>query len=477
MGPSPGHRLRRGTYIGYGIGSVGTGIFTTVPGLLLLTFMVRQLAVPPALAGLIILAPRLWDMMTDPLAGSLSDRTRTRIGPRRPWLLAGALTLPFAFALLFRVPTLSGTQAAIYVLVVYLFGATAFTVFQVPYVALPAEMTEDYDERTTILAYRIAFLTVGILVAGVAAPQLLGAGGGGRAGYALMGQVIGAVLLVVLLGAFIGTRRIPLVEPTVSTAPFREQLRAAAQNRPFFWLLGCFMVQALGIGAMLAGVDFFAAYVLEDADQTAILFAFLVAPALITMPLWAWIGHRLGKKAGYTICIVLFSGGGFALLAASPDRLLFTYVVVFLMGTAYAGTQMFPLAMLPDTIAADTHRTGLRRAGAYTGVWTAGEKAGFAIGPACLAGVLAVTGFVETEGGAIVEQPEAALTGIVAGFALLPAIVVLASLLLLRHYDLDEDAVRAFAEAPAASAPIAPTVTAGDPPASTLPPDDPPERT
>jgi glycoside/pentoside/hexuronide:cation symporter, GPH family len=469
MSSAPGG-LGRGTYVGYGIGSVGTGIFTTVPGLLLLTFMVRHLAVPPALAGVIILAPRLWDMLTDPLAGSLSDRTRTPIGPRRPWLLAGALTLPIAFAALFRVPELSGTEAAMYVLVVYLFGATAFTVFQVPYVALPAEMTEDYDERTTILAYRIAFLTVGILVAGAGAPQLLNVGGGGRDGYALMGTVIGAVLFVVLLGAFFGTRRIPLVEPVRSTAPFREQLRAAGQNRPFFWLLACFVVQALGIGAMLAGVDFFAAYVLEDADQTAILFACLVAPALVTMPLWAWVGHRFGKKTGFTACILLFSAGGFALLAANPDRLLYVYVVVFLMGTAYAGTQMFPLAMLPDTIAADTHRTGLRRAGSYTGVWTAGEKAGFAVGPFVLASLLAVTGFVETEGGAIVDQPPAALTGIVVGFAVVPALVVLASLLLLRHYDLDESAVRAFATSAASTSATAPPLAAGDPAANPLVP-------
>jgi glycoside/pentoside/hexuronide:cation symporter, GPH family len=482
---TPEGRLGRGTYLGYGVGSVGTGIFTTVPGLLLLTFMVRQLAVPPAIAGLVILAPRLWDMVTDPLAGSLSDRTRTRMGPRRPWLLAGSLTLPVAFVLLFRVPELSGTSAAMYVLVVYLFGATAFTVFQVPYVALPAEMTEDYDERTTILAYRIAFLTVGILIAGAAAPQVLSAGGGGRAGYALMGLVIGVVLLVVLFGAFVGTRRIPLVEPTRATAPFREQLRAAAENRPFFWLLGCFVIQALGVGAMLAGVDFFAAYVLEDAEQTAILFACLVAPALVTMPLWAWVGHRFGKKTGFTVCILLFGAGGFSLLAASPDRLLFVYVVVFLMGTAYAGTQMFPLAMLPDTIAADTHRTGLRRAGSYTGVWTAGEKAGFAVGPAVLATLLAVTGFVETEGGAIVDQPPGAITGIIIGFAVVPAVVVLASLLLLRHYDLDEAAVRSFADAApgrpdatdgarpddeppvdtttVARTPVAPPLAAGDP--------------
>jgi glycoside/pentoside/hexuronide:cation symporter, GPH family len=472
-----GDRLGRGTYVGYGIGSVGTGIFSTVPGLLLLTFMVRQLAVPPALAGFVILAPRLWDMVTDPIAGSLSDRTRTRIGPRRPWLLAGSLTLPVAFALLFRVPELSGPQAAVYVLVVYLFGATAFTVFQVPYVALPAEMTDDYDERTTILAYRIAFLTVGILIAGAAAPQVLRLGGGGRDGYALMGLSIGAVLFVVLFVAFVGTRRIPLVDPGRATATFREQLRAARQNGPFFWLLSAFVIQALGVGAMLAGVDFFAAYVLEDADQTAILFACLVAPALVTMPLWAWVGHRWGKRTGYTICIVLFGVGGFALLAASPDRLLYVYVVVFLMGCGYAGTQMFPLAMLPDTIAADTHRTGMRRAGAYTGVWTAGEKAGFAIGPAVLASLLAVTGFVETEGGAIVDQPPSALTGIVIGFAIVPAVVVLGSLLLLRRYDLDEATVRSFAGADgvvevarAEALPVAPPLTAGDPAGKPHPP-------
>jgi len=88
---APHRSLSTGTYVGYAAGSVGTGIFTTVPGLLLLTFMIRQLQVPAALAGLVILVPRLWDVVTDPFVGSLSDRTRTRWGPRRPWLLAGAL--------------------------------------------------------------------------------------------------------------------------------------------------------------------------------------------------------------------------------------------------------------------------------------------------------------------------------------------------------------------------------------------------
>jgi glycoside/pentoside/hexuronide:cation symporter, GPH family len=429
------------TYAGYAVGSVGTGVFSTVPGLLLLTFMVRQLQVPAAIAGLVILVPRLWDVVTDPLAGSLSDRTRTRWGARRPWLLAGAATMPIAFALLFRVPEASGTEAALYVLAIYLVGTTTYTIFQVPYVSMLAEMTEDYHERTTIMSWRIALLTVGIFVGGAAAPEVVAAGGSGRQGYALMGIVIGAVLFLALIGTFLGTRRVPIVTPQPATAPFRDQLRAAAANRPFFRLLACFLIQALGIGAMLAGVDFFAAYVLEDESQTTFLFAFLVGPALITMPLWVWVGHRFGKLTGYVACSVIFAVGAVSLLSASPDRLWLVYLQVFVMGCAYAGTQLFPFAMLPDTISADTARTGLRRAGAYSGVWTAGEKAGLAVGPALFAAVLAVTGFIETESGAIVDQPASALTGLTLGFTVLPAALILLGLAFVRGYDLDEDAI------------------------------------
>lgn len=431
-------RLGVGTYAGYGMGSVATGIFTTLPGLLLLAFMVRHLAVPPALAGLVIFLPRFWDVITDPLVGTLSDRTRTRLGARRPWLAAGTVLLPLAFIFLFRVTELSGTQAAVYVLCVYILGTTAFTIFQVPYVALPAEMTEDYDERTTIMAWRIALLAVGILVAGGAAPQIVTAAGGGREGFAAMGLVIGAVIFLACAAAFFGTRRIPVVAPVRSTAGLREQWRAALENKPFFWLLGAFLVQALGVGCMLAAVDFFSAYRLGDPGLTSYLFACLILPSLLTMPLWARVGHRWGKKTGYIACTVIYALSGLSLAAASPERLWLVYVQVFAMGTAYAGTQMFPLAMLPDTISADTARTGLRRAGAFTGVWTAGEKIGLALGPAVFAAVLAATGFAEGTDGRLVEQSAPALTGILIGFAVLPAVFLFASIALIRRYQLDE---------------------------------------
>ncbi|MFP5307899.1 MAG: MFS transporter [Gammaproteobacteria bacterium] len=432
-----GARLGVATYFGYGLGSVATGIFTTLPGLLLLAFMVRHLAMPPALAGLVIFLPRFWDVFVDPVMGAISDRTRSRIGARRPWLALGGLLLPLSFVFLFRVPELSGQEAALYVLLVYVIGNTAFSIFQVPYVALPAEMTEDYDERTTIMAWRITLLAVGILIAGGAAPEIVRLAGGGREGYATMAIVIGAIMLAACASAFFGTRRIPLVQPVRTTAPFAEQLRAAAQNKPFFWLLGAFLVQALGTGCMLAAVDFFSVYRLNDPALTSRLFACLIAPSLVTMPLWAWVGHRFGKKTGFIACTLIFALGGLSLISASPDRVWLVYLQVLIMGTAYAGTQMFPLAMLPDTISADTARTGLRRAGSFTGVWTAGEKLGMALGPAVFAGMLAASGFVEGQDGAVLGQPPQALAGILIGTAVAPALFLLASLYFIHRYGLE----------------------------------------
>jgi len=436
--------LSLGTYIGYGVGSVGTGIFSTVPGLLLLSFMIRYLEIPPAVAGTVIFIPRFWDVITDPFAGSLSDRTHSRWGARRPWMLAGSLTLPIVFALLFRVPEHTGMAAAWYVLFIYILCTTFYTIYQVPYIAMPAEMTENYNERTTIMSFRIAFLTIGILVGGALAPELVSAGGGGREGYILMGVLVGAILFLVLIGSFFGTRKVPHVDPVPTTVPFRKQMRAAAENKPFFILFGSYIIQVLGIGAMLAGVDFYSSYILGDPGQTSILFVCLIAPALVTMPLWVKIGRRFGKLTGYIICTVLFALGGFALMAIGAETLWLVYLIVFVMGAGYAGTQLFPYSMLPDSISADTLKTGLRRAGAYTGIWTAADKAGFAVGPAVFAAILALTGFMETEGGIIIDQPASALVGVRIGFALLPAFLMALSLLLLRFYKLDPEVISAL---------------------------------
>ena len=158
--------LSRHTHIGYALGSVGTGAFATVPGLLLAYYLTDTLGVAAGLAALVVAVPKLWDVVALPVVGRLSDRAADRSGSRRPFLLAGGLLLPVAFVALFAAPpSWSPEASAVWVLIAFVLAATAFAVFQVPYIAMPAEITDSPTERTTLMSWRVAFLAVAILLA------------------------------------------------------------------------------------------------------------------------------------------------------------------------------------------------------------------------------------------------------------------------------------------------------------------------
>jgi Na+/melibiose symporter-like transporter len=301
---------------------------------------------------------------------------------------------------------------------------------------MPAEITDDYHERTDLMAWRIVFLTLAILLFGVAAPLLVDAGGGGREGYLVMALVVGLLLGASLLGAWAGTRSMRAYTTPQRAATLREQVGALAENRWFATLLAAFVLQALATGVMLAGAVYVATYVLDDSGLTSVLFACLVGPAVLVMPGWRVLGHRVGKRSAFLAATLLFvaATGALAGLASYPP--VAVYLLTGFVGVAYAGMQMFPLSMLPDTLAADAARSGQQRAGVFTGLWTAGETTGFALGPAIVAGVLALTGFVSSTAGQDVTQPAAALTGIVLAFSALPAVLALASVPLVLRYDL-----------------------------------------
>ncbi len=415
--------------MGYALGSLGTGGFGVVPGLLLAYYLTDTLGVAAAVAGAVVLVPKLWDVLIAPGIGRLTDRTLARRGDRRPWLLAGAVTLPPLFALTFLTPgPLTGAPAAAWVAVFFLLAATGYGLFQVPYVTMPTELTADADERTTITAWRIALLTVGILVFGVAAPALVDAVGG-RGGYALMGVVLGAGIAAGMLGAWRGTRGITTVRVGEVTGSIRSQLRAAAGNGPFMALLAAFVLQAVAAGAMLAAAPYFARYHLGDEGLTSVLFACLVGPALLVMPGWHRVAGLVGKRTGYVLATLVFTAGALGLSAGAALPRAGVFALVAVVGVGYAGTQMFPLAMLPDTLADDARATGASRAGIFTGVWTAGETVGLALGPFVVVSVvLGLSGYVAASDDESVRQPAAALDAITWSFSLVPAAAALASI-------------------------------------------------
>jgi glycoside/pentoside/hexuronide:cation symporter, GPH family len=426
--------LPRSVRVGYGSGSVATGAFGTVPGLMLLPYLTDSLGIAAILAGFIVFLPKAWDVVLNPIAGRISDRTVDPRGPRRPWLLRAGIALGIGFALLFAAPEMATGLEALWVLVLFVACATAYAFFQVPYVAMPAEMTSSYDERTRLMTWRVAILAFTIMLAGATAPAIRNAVGG-RDGYRLMGVAMALIILVGVVSAYVGTRHAPVTAPEPGAGSLRDQLRIVATARDFRWLLTCFILQALATGCMLAGVDYLASDVLGKDGAATLLFICFVGPALVLTPAWSALGTRLGKKRGYLLSSLILAAG--ALLAATAQLAPagVVYLAVVLVGVGYAGCQVFPLAMLPDAAAVDARRTGSNRAGVYTGVWTAGETLGLALGPGVFALVLTVGGYRSSTDGDV-AQPDSALTAITLGFSLLPAALILLSLWWLRRYSL-----------------------------------------
>lgn len=430
-------RARRG----YGLGSVATGSFGTVPGLLLLPYLTDSLGIAAGIAGLIVLLPKAWDVLLNPVAGRISDRSRHPDGRRRPFLLRAGLTLALLFALLFAGPTAPAALAAAWVALLFLACASAYAFFQVPYVSMPAELTRDYGERTRLMTWRVAVLALTILVAGGVSPALRDALGP-EWGYRAVGVFVGVLILLGAVGAWYGTKGVPPVEHVAAGGSLLGQLGIVARARDFRALLLTFAIQALATGTMLAGVDYMARWVLGAPGAATILFVAFVGPALLVTPVWEQLGRRTGKRRGFVLASLCLALGALLVQVTHEHGLVPVAAALALVGVGYAGAQMFPMAMLPDAAAVDADRTGENRVGVYTGVWTAAETLGLALGPGLYGLVLMLGGYVSSTDGAAV-QPEGALVAMTLGFTVLPAVLVVGSLLLLRHYRIDEAAVLA----------------------------------
>lgn len=440
---APASRLTRRSMIGYSFGAAGSAGFGTVPGLLLAIYLTNTLGVAAGLASLVVLIPKLWDVVFLPFVGTLSDRYTSRSGNRARYLLYGAIGMLICFPLMFAVPEgTNSTVAAAWVLIAFLVAASAFGFFQVPYVALSAEITDSPQERTTLMSWRVGLQMLGILIFGIGAPFIVNAAPQANTGYLIMGLALGSVVALGMFICWASVRHLHryVSESTAGTHSPLQQFRAAWQARQFRILFSAFVLQALGAGAALAAAPYFSQNVL-GVENFGIVFGVLLLPAVLVMPLWALVGHRIGKQRGYFIASIFFIVGLVCSAASHSLPLVIALSFLAITSVGYAGMQMFPLAMLPDTIAADAQETGVQRAGSFTGVWTAGETAAFAIGPALVLLLLAATGYVSSTGGQSVIQPDSAVTGVTLAFSMLPVILVALSLPLILRYSSSKTSV------------------------------------
>ncbi|KJY42836.1 MFS transporter [Streptomyces sp. NRRL B-1568] len=425
----PPRRLR----LGYAAGSLVTGMFTTLPGLLLLPYLTDTLGVGAALAGTVVLLPKVWNALLGPFVGRASDRTRGRWGARRPYVLFGGLAVALTFALMFAGPARGGAGAW-FTAAGFFLTATAYAFFQVPYAALPAELTTRHADRIRLVSGRVAGIGVAALVAGAAGPALVDAGGGGIVGHRWVGVFGALVVTAGALGVFFGTGRVRGGPVLPSEPSLRRQLAVVRGNRPFMALLRCVVVQSLATGCLMVGAPYFSEHVLHDKDATGLVVAAFVAPNLLTMGLWSRFGTRAGNRAGYNAACGLFIAGCLLLLLAPVLPTAAVLAVMALAGTGHAGQLLFLYAMLPECTTDDTTRTGRRQAGVFSGVFATVETVGLALGPFAYGIVLQTFGYEPSATGLAAHQTSTTELGVLVGMALLPALATGAAVGLVRGY-------------------------------------------
>lgn len=428
-------KLSFGLKLGYGIGDIGCNIFIVATGMFLLFFLTNILGVEPAIAGLAILFPKLWDVISDPIVGGISDATRSRMGRRRPYLLWSSLPFGLSFFFLFLAPHYNSDSAmAIHVGVLFALGCTFFTVYNVPYSSMVAEMTDDYNERMSVTSFRMIGSSVGVLLAGALAMPLVEMGGGGEAGFRSMGIVFGAFISFFCLISVWSTKKARTLSAPDEKPPFLEQARIAFRNTPFKTLMLMYLFQSLAIGILMAGLIYYIKYVMNLPETyMGIIFPILFVTAILCIPVWVKLGVRFGKIRAYTAGLCLLAVMLASLFFTKQGQLTLFYVQIFLLGIGFSSFQLFPFSMLPDTIEFDEMQSNMRREGIFSGMWACGQKTAYAVGPSIIGFTLSFTGYAEAT-----VQPETVVTGIRVVFCLFTALMILLSLIPFSRYELTE---------------------------------------
>jgi glycoside/pentoside/hexuronide:cation symporter, GPH family len=432
----PSLRLR----LGWGLGSLAGTALSLTANVLLLRFMTDTLGIGAALAGSVFAAAKFWDAINDPLIGTASDRLQTPWGRRLPWILAGGVLSALVILAAFQPPALQGAALVAYMAVAMLLFATTYSMLMIPYLAMPAEITESYHGRTQLMSYRVFWSTVGSSLALGLGPRLLDHWGATREGHARMALVIATVAVLATLICVWAIRDAPRGERSVvSTMPLREQLRSALSNRPFVWLLTAKFLYFIVLAFTLTTFAYFTKHVLGTSD--AWLGTFLLTQSVmvvLSQPLWLAVSRRSSKRLGFVLAASLYGLAHFSWWFVQPgEPVALILARAVLIGLAGGGTFLFMQAMLPDAIEFDRHRTGLRREGVFTGVFVFVEQAAGAVGALAIGALLGALGYVSATEGRVVAQPESALIGIRLCMSVLPALLIVASLLAISRYRLN----------------------------------------
>jgi glycoside/pentoside/hexuronide:cation symporter, GPH family len=360
-------RLPRMAKFLYGISDFGFACTDTTMQVLFAIFMTDVVGVKPAYAALAIFIGRTWDYINDPLIGLFTDRVRSRWGRRRPFLLFGFIPFGLMFAMMwFRPPTENQFLLCAYYAFAYFLFDTSYTFVTMPYIALTPELTQDYDERTSLTTYRMAFSIIGSLVAFIVPLLIIGTMRPENTGRVFsMGIIFGAVCALPLVLTFLGTRE--KAEYFQQSQPgLRESLRAVSKNKPFLFAAGIFLFTWTAADIIQAFLLYFLKYRMNLEKQSDMILGTIFITALLVLPFWNWASRKTDKRKAYIAGMIFLSFVMVTLILLSPaSGLALILVMAVLAGIGVSAIHVLTWAIIPDAVEVDELTTGKRHEGIF----------------------------------------------------------------------------------------------------------------
>lgn len=390
-----GHNVSHREAALFGVASLGTVIFIIAPQILLLYFLTSVLHVPPGWAGFALLVPKLIEFVFDIGVGIRSDRLQSAMGRRLPFMMCGAVLFPLAFAALFAPPLFDDWRWSLgWVMAVSLAATLAYTVFSIPYIAMVGEMSDQPADRLRVTAWRMAFVSVGVLVAGGVAPVIVEAAGGGRSGYAVMGMTLAAISGAAALICLPTAWRFRIPNAPASGGSLRKIVAALIASPAYARLWLSYVLQMAGISVNAALLPFAVVYQLRATESlVSEIFVAMTIATLVAMPLSVVVARRIGSISALAASLAISALGTLMMVLGSPQFVLSVIGAGFVFGAGQAGGTSLPFALLPEASATGDSQIAADNAGLFTAIWVAGEKLGLATGGALAGWLLSLWGF------------------------------------------------------------------------------------
>ena len=419
--------------VGYAIGDLGINLYFISSMTFLLYFYTDVLKISPVAAAGVLLVARVVDAITDPMMGAIAERTNTRWGRLRPYLLWGAIPLGAITVLTFTVPDFDETGRVLWAYATYVVFGILYTVVTIPYSALTASLTDDYQERTKLSTWRMGCAFLGAGVVTVAVPELVPLFETEADGYQAVMVLFAVIASLLLTVTFFSTEEV-IKPPPQQQLGWRDSLQAVFANAPLMIVIALFTIGMLSFTVRQTIAVYYFTYNMGRPDLLSTFFGLGLIVMLIGLPAVPVLAARFGKAGAIQLgsLFSIFACIGFYLTPANDY--FWTIFWGCLVALGGAPVAVLGWAMIPDTVEYAQWKHGKRADGAVYSSASFFQKLAKAVGGAGVALALGAAGYV-----ANTEQTPETLEAIKQMLTLVPVALMTLALVLARFYTLDSE--------------------------------------